>query len=293
MEETINKISKKAIEELHKSKKPIYPLYYKEVFNSIADEKGILNQLNPKLLCITPSINEKILDSTKEMIKNVNMTSKTIKTTSEEIIEEINELNLEEIKTAVIKFSTFLINNINELEEKIHELENELDKAYKELLIDPLTKAYNKKALEKDLSKILEKGKDRDLDLVIAFLDMDNFKQINDKYGHLVGDFVLIKFVSILKSLLRSSDKIYRFGGDEFVIVFNRSSLNNAIKTIERILNRIKKTKLKYKDQIIEFSISIGVTAHKKGDSLESLLKRADEALYEAKLIKKIYKVKQ
>jgi len=129
------------------------------------------------------------------------------------------------------------------------------------------------------------------LDLVVAFLDMDNFKEINDNFGHLVGDFVLIKFAKMLKSLTRSTDRVYRYGGDEFVIVFNRTNLDSAIKIIERIIEKIRKTKLKYKDYLIEFTISVGLTAHKKGDSVDSLLKRADDALYEAKVEKNTYKV--
>jgi len=291
MEETIKEVSQKTLDELQKAGKLPFPLYYKEVFNSIVKEKGIIEHLNPKLLCINTDINEMLLETTKNVINQVHDTSKNIKTSSQDIIEEINESDPEEIKETVIKYSAYLINTVNGLEEKIKELQSELDKAYKELLIDPLTRAYNRKALERDLSVILEKGKNRDLDLVVAFLDMDNFKEINDTFGHLVGDFVLIKFVQMLNALTRSSDKIYRYGGDEFVIVFNRSTLQNAVKTIERIIDKINKTKLKYKESLIKFSISVGIASHKKGDDIDSLLKRADEALYEAKMTKNTYKV--
>ena len=95
----------------------------------------------------------------------------------------------------------------------------------------------------------------------------------------------------MLKALTRSSDKIYRYGGDEFVIVFNRTPLISAIKTIERIIDKIHKTKLKYKDFIISLNVSAGIAPHKKGDDIDTLLKRADDALYEAKLTKNTYKV--
>jgi len=169
------------------------------------------------------------------------------------------------------------------MEEKIYELESELDKAYKELLIDPLTKVYNRKAFEKDLNKILTHGKSKDLDLIVAIIDVDDFKKINDTYGHLVGDFVLIKLAQFMKSLIRNTDKVYRIGGDEFIIVFNRSTLQNAQKSIERIISKISRTSLKYKDHIIKVTISVGIAAHKKGDTIESLLKRADKALYKVK----------
>ena len=292
MEELINNISQKTLEELKKANKLPYPLYYKEVFNGIVSDKGILNQLNPKLLCIEPDVNENLINFTKSTIEEVKQKSNVIKNSSKDIIKDIDVFEPEDLKANIIKFSAFLIQNIDEMENKIKELESELDKAYKELLIDPLTKVYNRKALERDLLEILEKGNDRDLDLCIAILDLDNFKSINDTYGHLVGDFVLIKFAQIMKSLIRSSDKIYRYGGDEFVIVFNRSTLINAKKSIERIINKISKTKLKYKDYIITLTVSAGIACHKKGDDIKSILQRADDALYEAKVTKNSVKVK-
>jgi len=293
IEELIYEVCKESLNELKEVKKLPYPLYYKEVFNSILEEKGILNQINPKLLCVNNDINEILILNTKNTIEFVQNKSKDIKSNTQNIIEEIKEENPELLKEQIIKFSAYLLKNIEEMEEKIRELESELDKAYKELLIDPLTRIYNRKALERDLIEILEKGKDKDLDLVVAIIDLDNFKYINDSYGHLVGDFVLIKFVKIIKSLIRSNDKIYRYGGDEFVIVFNRSTVVHAVKSIERIINKISKTKLKYNDYIIPLSISVGITQHKKGDIVESLIKRAYNALYEAKATKNTYKVKQ
>jgi len=293
MEELIYEVSDETLKELKKANKLPYPLYYKEIFNLILTEREILNQINPKLLCLKTDISESFILNTKNTIEFVQSKSKDIKNNTQHIIEEIKDEDPDFLKEQIIKFSAYLLKNIEEMEEKIKELESELDKAYKELLIDPLTKVYNRKALERDLLEILEKGTNRDLDLVIAMIDLDNFKYINDSYGHLVGDFVLIKFVKIIKSLIRSSDKVYRYGGDEFVIVFNRSTLENAIYSIERIVNKISKTKLKYKDFIINISTSIGITQHKKGDTIESLIKRADDALYEAKATKNTCKVKK
>ena len=283
MEEIIKQISKKTLEDLEKAQKPPFPLYYKEVFDKIAYDEKIIDNLNPKLLCLQPTLSELILQKTEETLKEISTTSKDIKEDSKQIVEEIETTDTDEIKELVLEFSVELIKKINKMEEKIASLEAELDKAYKELLIDPLTKVYNRKALEKDLAEILQKGKEKDLDLIVALIDIDDFKTINDNYGHLVGDFVLVKLAQIMKSLIRKTDKIYRYGGDEFVIVFNRSTLLNAQKSIERIINKISKTALKYKDNIIKVTISAGLAQHKKGDTIESLLKRADEALYRVK----------
>jgi len=292
MEEIIKEISQKVIEELKRLHKPPYPLYYKNIFVDIAREKNIYDDLNPKLMCEEADLNEQLINKTYTTIKEVNNVSKEIKQDSENLIEEVAPLRIDNIKETIMQFSAGLLQKVNKLENTIKTLETELDKAYKELLIDPLTKAYNRKALNKDLEKILEKGKDKDLDLVVAIVDLDYFKEINDKYGHLVGDFVLIKIVNIIKKILRKTDKIYRYGGDEFVIVFNRTTLSQVKPIIERIVKKIENTLLKYKDEIINVTVSIGVAQHKKGDTFDTLLNRADNGLYKAKINRNGFAIK-
>jgi len=291
MEEMIKKIARETLKDLEKAKKPPYPLYYKDVFNNIASRKGVLEQLNPKLLCLTPKLDELILAKTAETMEELADQTKDLKNDSREIIDEVTVADTEEIKEMIIKFSANLIEKVNKMEERISELQAELDKAYKELLMDPLTKVYNRKALEKDLSEILEKGKEKKLDLVLAIIDIDNFKEVNDKYGHIVGDFVLIKLSDTMKSLVRKTDKIYRYGGDEFILVFNRATLQHATMSIKRIIYKIYRTTLKYKEKYIKITISAGLTEHQQGDTIETILRRADEALYKAKVEKNDFKV--
>ncbi|GAB6073514.1 GGDEF domain-containing protein [Nautilia lithotrophica] len=293
MEEMIIKISEKVLDELKKAHKPPFPLYYKNVFNSLVKQEGIYEDLNPKLLCVEPDLNEAILTKTVRTIKEVNNVSKEIKQESENLIEEVAPLQIDEIKETIMQFSAGLIQKINRLEETVHSLEVELDKAYKELLIDPLTKVYNRKALNNDLNEILEKGKEKDLDLVIAIVDLDMFKEINDKYGHLVGDFVLIKIADIIKKLIRKENRIYRYGGDEFIIIFNRMTLSQVRPIIQRIVKKIESTLLKYKNDLIKVTVSIGLTQHKKGDTFEEIIKRADHALYQAKINRNGFEVKE
>ena len=294
MEELIYETSEKAINELRKSQKPPYPLYYKKVFNELLKSQGVFKDVNSKLLCEEESIDEIFLKKTEETIKYVDKTSKEIKKDSKVLAEGIDKsFDVDEIKEAVLEFNKNISAQFNELEERVNFLQQELDKAYKELLIDSLTKAYNKKALEKDLNEILKAGNQKDLDLVIAVIDFDDFKNINDTYGHLVGDFVLIKLVEIIKRLSGKEHKLYRFGGDEFILVLNNIDLKKAEKIIEKIVDKVSHTVLKYNEYLIKVSISIGVTKHKKGDTIDTILQRADEALYEAKKDgKNIYKIK-
>ena len=281
MEEIILDISNKTLEELKKASKLPYPLYYKNVFNSILQERGLLEELNPKILCIAPDLNEEILTKTMESIK-------TIFSLSEDIRKNIKNLkpeNIEDLKKNIER-------NLDLIQGELDLLDNDVEDAYHQLLIDPLTKVYNKRALKQDLNTILSKGKDKNLDLVIAIIDIDNFKKVNEKYGHLIGDFVLIKVIEIVRKNIRKENYIYRYEGDKFVIVFNRSTLELAENSVKRVLYKVFNKKLKYKDNLIHVSLSAGITQHKRGDNFETIIKRVLEALTLAKLEKNSYKIK-
>jgi len=278
----IEQITQETLEELRKIGKKAYPLYYRNVFNEIAKEKGL--ELNPKLT-LEDGINEKLLKTTQNTTQFISQTNDKIETQSKNFVSKVEISDIHEDTIKLVKeFEEKLIKSLEESKSKIDELNKELEQAYKELHIDTLTKAYNRKALEEDLNKILKAGENRDLDLFIMIIDLDHFKKINDTYGHLVGDFVLIKFVQNIKKMIRESDKIYRFGGDEFVVLFNRITQKQVEIIANKILTRISSTKLKYKENIISLTTSLGITCHKKGDTPETIFKRADESLYESKI---------
>jgi diguanylate cyclase (GGDEF)-like protein len=111
-------------------------------------------------------------------------------------------------------------------------------------------------------------------------IDIDFFKKINDTYGHIEADKILEKLAQILKTAVRNSDLVARFGGEEFVILFPETNLNKAIKVCKRINKNIEKDKFlkKYK-----LTISGGLTEYKQRDNIRKMQERADKALYEAK----------
>jgi len=278
----IEKIVNQTLEELKKANKEAYPLYYRNVFNGIAKENNL--ELDPRLTLENMTINEELLNKSKETTEYISKQNEDIKTHSKSFVEKVEVFDTnEDIIQAIREFEDKLIDKLNQSQKKINDLNQELEKAYKELLIDPLTKANNRKALEIALDKILEAGKDKDLNMFLMAVDLDYFKRINDTYGHLVGDFVLVKFVKLIKSMIREEDRIYRFGGDEFIIIFNRATREVIEKIAKKIVSKISSTKLKYKEEIITITTSIGITCHKKGDTIETILKRADDALYESK----------
>lgn len=183
------------------------------------------------------------------------------------------------------------LNSINEsLEEKVKERTKELkksrDKLKKLALLDPLTGLYNRRYFESVIDKLLQVSKRKDEPLCLVIIDIDNFKTINDNYGHDVGDDVIKSLADILLSQLRKSDITTRIGGEEFAVVFPNTSLNDT----EKLTNKIRKVieNLEIKIDVrnkISFTVSIGVSIYNNDiDScVKTILKRADEALYKAK----------
>jgi diguanylate cyclase (GGDEF)-like protein len=120
-------------------------------------------------------------------------------------------------------------------------------------------------------------------DFHLLILDIDDFKSVNDKHGHLAGDKVLIFIANILKKTLRDGDKVFRYGGEEFVIILNRIDDEHCHKVTKRLLELIRSNKLIYKGEGLRVTMSVGATKYSAGDTPDSIIARADKALYKAK----------
>ena len=120
-------------------------------------------------------------------------------------------------------------------------------------------------------------------DFVVAFLDIDYFKKVNDTYGHDMGDTVLKEFALLLTSLSRAEDLVCRYGGEEFLIIAYNISLKNAIKKFNNIRVEVENKSIEFDNKSINITISIGLAIGKVEDSVESIISNADKALYEAK----------
>ncbi len=150
--------------------------------------------------------------------------------------------------------------------------------------IDGLTKAYNHRFFYEFLDKSLIRAQREDHPLSVVMLDVDNFKIVNDKFGHIVGDQVLVDLVQIILKSIRQSDILARYGGDEFAIIFPNCAVDHTLQICHRILDTIKLAPI---TKLVEnlFSISIGIAEYQqsKSESSQELLIKADSALYEAK----------
>lgn len=151
--------------------------------------------------------------------------------------------------------------------------------------LDPLTGIFNRRYFENHLSKELQRSSRYDHPLSILFLDIDQFKKVNDEFGHQVGDRVLLDLAQILERNLRSVDVIARYGGDEFIVLLPETKKMDAKKTAQRILNAIRTYDFfKGELKVRELAVSIGISSFPEdAGGTYDLIKKADIALYKAK----------
>ncbi len=149
--------------------------------------------------------------------------------------------------------------------------------------VDELTQAWNRRAimacLEEEASAATLTGEP----ICVAMFDIDHFKQVNDRYGHLVGDQVLTRFTEIATASLRQNDRLGRYGGEEFLLVLRQTPLAAGAAVVERIRDAVQGANWASVQPGLAVTVSVGVTELQAGDSVESLCRRADAALYEAK----------
>jgi diguanylate cyclase (GGDEF)-like protein len=146
---------------------------------------------------------------------------------------------------------------------------------------DRLTKLYNRRYFDEELKKEFERAERYKFSISLFMIDIDDFKKINDTYGHQKGDLVLSGISSIIAAKIRLNDLAARYGGEEFVVIIPEISSGNSLNIAEKIRKQIESDSLKKTG--IKVTVSIGSATKKKNDTPESLIKKADKALYEAK----------
>jgi diguanylate cyclase (GGDEF)-like protein len=185
-----------------------------------------------------------------------------------------------EFLKAISKFSVNHLNIITKFDE--------LSKAQELIHIDDVTGLYNQRKLYKDLSALVEKFHKESEPFSVLFIDLDHFKRVNDNYGHLIGTKLLEVVAVDISSLLRDTDTMYRYGGDEFVVILPGAGSGAGKLVGERILNKIKEKSYAFemhnKECSMKLSVSIGVAEFPTdAKSSEEVLAIADRMMYEAK----------
>ena len=240
------------------------------------------------LLAYRNTTSEEYKEIAQKSIESYSRTNEKIEEISERQAELLNEtagstlIDFGKISEKFSDIQNHLSDEVSRANEVIHGLLEQVKTLELKTSLDPLTKVYNRYALQEHLKVILEKGI-LDFEIFVLMIDLDNFKQINDRFGHVAGDKVLIFIAKLFKKALRDCDRVYRFGGEEFIIVLNRTDLEGAKLVAERLLSLCRNNKPLFQNQQIPVTLSIGLTKVITADSIDAIIDRSDKALYRAK----------
>lgn len=193
-------------------------------------------------------------------------------------LKEMSQLDKLEIENNALKKS--LQNLQQELSDKKIDLLKKNIALQNLSVTDKLTQLPNRLKIDEQFAFNIESCKRYDAKFSIALLDIDHFKQVNDTYGHQIGDYVLVKLANIFSSNLRQTDMVGRWGGEEFLVLCPNSSQEETVQLAEKLRRLIEKEVFK---DVGKVTCSFGVTSFRKGDAEDSILSRADESLYVAK----------
>lgn len=172
---------------------------------------------------------------------------------------------------------------ISSSQHMLEEMRNELQETKRQLLLDPLTGARNRFGMDASLNQEIARARRSGNKFSLAMIDLDHFKQINDEYGHEVGDHALQYFSQLSNSVLRESDTLYRYGGEEFVVTLADTDIQGAIFMFGRLRQMLAKSPMVHGSKKIKMTFSGGVASMREDDDGPAMLSRADHALYQAK----------
>ena len=173
--------------------------------------------------------------------------------------------------------------DVQEAEERIRALEAELREMSEQVRHDALTGTLNRRGLDEVFEREIARSERRGSPLCVALLDVDNFKRLNDTYGHAAGDDALKHLSGVVKDTLRTMDAVARMGGEEFLILLPETTVESAAQTMTRLQRELTKHFFLHDNEKLLITFSAGVALRRPGEDQASLVKRADQAMYQAK----------
>jgi len=294
-------IIKEALYRMTKKDIPFTPFNYYRVFTQVALESGLDRDVLRGLLYSDVKLEEEAVEEMKQKVLDIARNVKDVTLSVEDSLKKTEKQHDDVLKTLDGLDSGTTISNIaNEIERikyinmalktelesarKILEKQREAIDSLKELsLKDHLTGLYSRRYMDKVLKEMLYDFERYGKIFSVIMIDLDNFKQINDLYGHRSGDIVLRDFAMLLERITRYTDSCIRYGGDEFIVVLPETGLDEAKKVAEKIQKAFSSITFKKGADEFKCTVSIGVTTVREGDTISSILERVDKALYETK----------
>jgi len=269
----------------------ITPELNKRLFEKyiVPDQKQIIEKIREELRKILENILKHVADAGGQF----NNFGSVIKKYSQELKQDLDIETVSKVVEGILNETKEIMQSGENLRERMQESADKVEKLSKNLeqiqeqaTTDLLTGAKNRRYLTTAFYEEAHKADAVKSDLCLIIADIDHFKHINDTHGHLVGDMVLKRTADLIMNYVKVRDIVTRYGGDEFVILLPNTPLNGAVTFSEKLCAYFRNLNWKSKDKsqsIESIHLSIGVAQYKTGESLESIIQRADRALYKSK----------
>jgi diguanylate cyclase len=262
-----------------------------EIYNSIYKEESDLVNIKIDLKHTAQILSDIIAELQKSLkegyeqasIKEQRITELQKKEDKEDLVASLL-LELLTLVRDLRRENESFLKKVEAQQKVINELRSKLETVEAEANLDPLTDLFNRRSLERALEEFFTLCKQSKTSFSLVLIDFDDFKYVNDNYGHHVGDLVLARVAKILRTNMRAKDIVGRWGGDEFMAILPNTDLENAKKVVERIKSQIGKMEILAEGKRFKVSISAGVV--QCGENFQSLLdmiKEADRLMYEDK----------
>jgi diguanylate cyclase len=197
------------------------------------------------------------------------------------------------IASSIVAETRILVSDSQDLEEHLHhsseemtKLKDELEQARHAAYIDALTGIPNRRGFDRELTQLIKHADEQTPEFSLLLMDIDHFKAVNDKHGHLAGDKVLQALAYLLNTHTKGGDSSARFGGEEFAVLLPQTATEDAVSVAENIRLHVEKMVLRRPrtgEMLSDITASIGVASYRPGETANDFIHRCDKALYQAK----------
>jgi diguanylate cyclase len=258
------------------------------------DTRTILGEREKELTSVVQVLRDTLADLAGQAKSfNVDLMRSTDRIGGLAHVDDIRELKrlvaseARELKHAVVEKQRRDDVLFTQMSKRVDALQRQLAEAQKQAELDPLTEIANRRGFDRALKELTMLAARTKKPFALAMVDIDDFKRINDTYGHQVGDRVLLCLAQRLLEDAADNQVVARVGGEEFAVLYRGTSLDAAVERMSATVRRIAELdyalKVEGQEQRLRFTISAGVTEVHPGESADDMVKRADRALYEAK----------
>ena len=244
----------------------------------VSDLKNTVNDVINNVQHLTKQIRKNLDDKNTNEKEIISRISKKSNKNINDIIKELENL---------LKVNAALRAELDITQQKLQKQKADIESIKEISIKDYLTGVYSRMFMDEKIHDLIYIFRRYNRPFSVVMIDLDNFKKINDTYGHQVGDTVLKGIGHVLLNEIRKTDIPVRYGGDEFVVILSATSIDGAKGFAKRILNKIKNLKFDSRGTTVQCSASAGITSIRKSDDEISILERVDKALYSAKRTKK------